>query len=64
MYTPSCSTETSVQAYRRVLELVNQGQSDQAREIAAAISVDHLRCRALLQANDSRQLRRPDALRR
>ena len=63
MRTPSHPTETTIQAYRRVFDLVQRGRAEQAREIAVAIPVDHLRCRALLLANDSRQLRRPESLR-
>jgi hypothetical protein len=64
MRTPSHSTESYLQSYRRVSDLVQQGLADQARELALSIPVDHLRCRALLLANDSREFRRPDALRR
>jgi hypothetical protein len=64
MRTQSHSTESCLQSYRRVSDLVQQGLTDEAREVALAIPVDHLRCRALLLANDSREVRRPDSLRR
>jgi hypothetical protein len=64
MRTPPHSTESCLQSYRRVSDLVQQGLADEARAVALAIPVDHLRCRALLLANDSRELRRPESLRR
>ena len=64
MRSPSHATESYLQSYRRVSDLVQQGLADQAREVALGIPVDHLRCRALLLANDSRELRRPESLRR
>ena len=63
MRTPSQPTESPLQAYLRVSDLVQQGDAQRARELALAIPVDHLRCRALLLANDSRELRRPESLR-
>ncbi len=63
MRTPSLPAESSWQTYRRVCDLVQQGHPCQARELALTIRSDHLRCRALLLANDSREIRRPDALR-
>jgi hypothetical protein len=49
-------TEIAVQTYRRVAELVQQGQTSQARELALQIPIDHVRVRALLLANFSRRL--------
>jgi hypothetical protein len=49
-------TEIAIQTYRRVAELVQRGQTDQARELALNIPIDHLRHRALLLANFSRKL--------
>ncbi len=49
-------TQIAVQTYRRVADLVQQGHSDQARELAVRIPIDHLRGRALLLANFSRKL--------
>ncbi len=49
-------TQIAVQTYRRVADLVQQGQCDQARELALGIPIDHLRGRALLLANFSRKL--------
>ena len=49
-------TQIAIQTYRRVADLVQQGRSDQARELALDIPIDHLRCRALLLANYSRKL--------
>jgi len=63
MRTPSHSTESCLQSYHRVSDLVQQGLADEAREAALAIPVDHLRWRALLLVNYSRELRRPAALR-
>jgi len=42
--------------YRQVADLVQRGQSEQARELALTIPVDHLRGLALLLANYSRRL--------
>ena len=49
-------TEIAIQTYRRVADLVQQGRTDQARELAVEIPIDHLRCRALLLANHSRRM--------
>jgi hypothetical protein len=50
------ANETALAAYRKVAALVQQGRTDQARELAAAIPVDYLRGMALLLVNDSRRL--------
>lgn len=47
MRTPSLPAESSWQTYRRVCDLVQQGHTHQARELALTIRFDHLRCRAL-----------------
>ena len=49
-------TDLAIQTYRRVADLVQQGQTNQARELAVQIPIDHLRGRALLLANFSRRL--------
>jgi hypothetical protein len=48
--------ETALATYRQVVDLVQQGQSERARELALTIPVDHLRGLALLLANYSRRL--------
>lgn len=48
--------EIAAQTYRRVADLVQQGQTSQARVLALSIPIDHLRGRALLLANYSRRL--------
>ena len=49
-------TEIAMQTYRRVADLVQQGETSQARALALRIPIDHLRGRALLLANFSRKL--------
>jgi hypothetical protein len=46
----------ALQTYHRVVDLVQRGELDTARQLAATIEVDHLRGRALLLANYSRRL--------
>jgi hypothetical protein len=48
--------ELAFQTYWKVVDLVQQGRSQQARELAVAIPIDHLRGMALLLANYSRRL--------
>jgi hypothetical protein len=48
--------ESALQTYRQVADLVQKGQLDQARGLAATIPVDHLRGLALLLVNCSRRL--------
>ncbi len=48
--------EIAFQTYWKVVDLVQQGRSQQARELAVAIPIDHLRGMALLLANYSRRL--------
>ncbi len=49
-------TQIAIRTYRQVADLVQLGQTDQARELALRIPIDHLRGRALLLANFSRKL--------
>jgi len=48
--------EIALQTYWEVADLMQKGRSHQARELAVAIPVDHLRGMALLLVNDSRRL--------
>jgi hypothetical protein len=48
--------QVALAAYRQVVDLVQQGRTEQARALALTISVDHLRGLALLWVNDSRRL--------
>ena len=48
--------QSALQTYWQVATLVQEGQTDRARELAVTIPIDHLRCRALLLANYSRRL--------
>ncbi len=48
--------EAAFQTYWEVADLVQQGRSQQARELAMGISIDHLRGLALLLVNYSRRL--------
>jgi hypothetical protein len=49
-------TEIALQTYLQVAALVQKGQTDQARELAITIPIDHLRGLALLLVNYSRRL--------
>ncbi len=46
----------ALETYFRVAALVQTGQTEQARELAVTIPVDHLRGMALLLVNFSRRL--------
>jgi hypothetical protein len=48
--------ESAFQTYWEVADLMQKGQSQQARELAVAIPIDHLRGLALLLVNYSRPL--------
>jgi hypothetical protein len=50
------TNETALRAYRQVADLVQQGQTDEARKLAVTIPIDHLRGLALLLVNYSRRL--------
>jgi hypothetical protein len=49
-------TEIALQTYLLVADLVQKGQTEQARELAVTIPIDHLRGLALLLVNYSRRL--------
>ena len=59
MRTPSQPAESSLQTYYRVSELVQQGHSHQARELALTISADHLRCRRFCWPTTAEKCRGP-----
>jgi hypothetical protein len=46
----------ALELYWQVADLVQKGQTDQARNLAVTIPIDHLRGLALLLANYSRRL--------
>jgi hypothetical protein len=48
--------EAALDTYRQVADLVQKGQTEQARELAIRIPIDHLRGMALLLVNHSRRL--------
>ena len=48
--------EIAFQTYWEVADLMQKGESQQARELALAIPLDHLRGLALLLVNYSRRL--------
>ena len=48
--------ELAVQTYWEVADLMQKGRCQQARELAVAIPIDHLRGLALLLVNYSRRL--------
>jgi hypothetical protein len=48
--------ETACQTYWEVADLMQKGRCQQARELALAIPIDHLRGLALLLVNYSRRL--------
>jgi hypothetical protein len=55
--TVRCGTNTlALAAYRQVADLVQHGQTEQARQLAVTIPIDHLRGLALLLVNYSRRL--------
>jgi hypothetical protein len=49
-------TELAFQTYWQVAQLMQEGRIEQARELAVAIPIDHLRGLALILVNDSRRL--------
>jgi hypothetical protein len=51
-----CMPMTALETYRLVIDLVQQGQTHQARELAVTIPIDYLRGHALLLVNYSRRL--------
>ena len=54
--TRNAGTSKASQAYWQVADLVQRGRTQQARELAVTIPVDHLRGLALLLVNYSRRL--------
>jgi hypothetical protein len=53
----TCGTnEIGFQSYWEVADLMQKGRSQQARELALTIPMDHLRSLALLLVNNSRRL--------
>jgi len=50
------ANEIGFQCYWEVADLMQKGRSQQARELALAIPMDHLRSLALLLVNNSRRL--------
>jgi hypothetical protein len=50
------TNEMALETYRQVADLVQQGRTEQARQLAVTIPIDHLRGLALLLVNYSRRL--------
>jgi hypothetical protein len=48
--------EMARETYMKVVDLVQKGQTEQARQLAITIPLDYLRGLALLLVNDSRRM--------